>query len=74
MGPDGRTRVYVFTHPGKRKPRYLAYTMWVNPSWPGACLHLMSEVNGTVAKKLAIAEHKETCVSQRPAKLADAGG
>ena len=54
--------VYVFNHHGKRKLRFTAYTLWVNPDWSGACRHDVEAVNGTAAKKVAIQQHKETCV------------
>lgn len=40
---------------------YMAYTRWYNPQWPGCCEHEVEAVNGTIAKKIAIKEHKERC-------------
>ena len=56
-------RVGVFRMEGKRKPRYNAYTVWFNESWPGCCVHYIGrEVgSGTAAKKRAIEEHKMKC-------------
>ena len=68
MGADGRRRVYVFTHPGKRGPRYMAYLLWVNPAWPGCCTHLVNVWPGEDAKKAAIREHKANCVKDRAGK------
>ena len=42
-----------------------AYTMWFNPKWDGCCLHRVQAENGTAAKKLAIAEHRATCMKAK---------
>ncbi len=39
-----------------------AYTMWYDSSWKNCCEHVMRAKNGTEAKKLAIAEHKDMCI------------
>jgi hypothetical protein len=46
----------------ERNTRFSAYTTWYNPQWKGCCEHKVEALNGTEAKKLAIAEHKERCV------------
>lgn len=61
MGQDGRRQVFVFTHPGKRGPKFSAYTMWASASWSGCCTHLVAAPSGTEAKKRAIREHRENC-------------
>lgn len=54
-------RVYVFPHKGKRVMKYLAYTLWVNPAWPGCCIHDVEVERSADAKKVAIQEHKDRC-------------
>ena len=51
-------QVGVFEHPGKRGPRYAAYTVWYNRSWEGLCEHYVKAENGGSAKKRAIEDHK----------------
>lgn len=72
-------RVAVFGEMGTRRMRFRAYTLWYDPSWEGCCLHEISESRiesavpvgamgrgrGSIAKKLAIAEHREKCVAER---------
>ena len=53
--------VAVFSHVGKRKVLYTAYTRWFSQDWHGCCIHKVDAVNGTQAKKLAIQEHKAKC-------------
>jgi hypothetical protein len=50
-----RIKVYTFyeERPG-RAPRVSAYTMWVNPTWPGCKTIEVDAINGTEAKKIAI--------------------
>lgn len=55
--------VAVFTHPGKRGPRYHAYTRVYNPQWKGCCLHEVRAWTGAEAKRLAILGHKKKCVA-----------
>ena len=58
------TRVYtvaVFQHDRGvgRAPIISAYTRWFNPTWEGCCLHRVGAENGTAAKKIAIAHHRD---------------
>lgn len=46
---------------GRKPTQFNAYTTWYNSEWKGCCEHTIEAVNGTEAKKLAIAEHKENC-------------
>lgn len=48
-------RVGVFADGGAR---FRAYTVWFDETWKGCCVHVVSAVNGTQAKKLAIEEHR----------------
>ena len=57
----GAFKVGVFPLTSKRVPRFTAYTMWYNPTWKDCCEHVVRAENGTEAKKLAIAEHKNDC-------------
>lgn len=54
-------KVGVFTEQGTRKMKYSAYSLWYNPNWAGCCEHTVYAKNGTDAKKLAIAQHKDLC-------------
>lgn len=54
--------VGVFPFGEDRPHRFNAYTLWYNPEWQGCCEHNVEAINGSEAKKLAIAEHKETCL------------
>lgn len=54
-------------HP-TRKP--MAYTRWYNPAWFGCCEHEVEAVNGTDAKKLAIAEHVNRCRAGKKSEVA----
>lgn len=60
--------VGVFGHArdGGKKTRYLAYTMWFNPSWAGCCIHRVRAANSKEAKAMAIAEHKKKCNIKAP--------
>jgi len=59
-------KVGVFPRAGRRPGAllYSAYTTWYNSEWPGCCEHEVSAVNGTNAKKAAIAEHKSECLGR----------
>ena len=46
-------RVAVFEHPGPKKIRLQAYTLWYNETWPGCIVYEVEAVNGTAAKKAA---------------------
>lgn len=49
----------------ERNTRFNAYTLWYNPNWKGCCEHDVLALNGSQAKKAAIAEHKEMCVANQ---------
>lgn len=55
-------KVGVFPFSESNNRRFNAYTTWYNPQWKGCCEHIVATVNGTEAKKAAIAEHKEQCL------------
>lgn len=57
-----RIKVAVATIPRGpgRKPALLGYAMWASGS---CCVHYVEAANGTHAKSLAIAEHRERCMS-----------
>lgn len=57
---DKEIRVGVFP-PDDNCHSYMAYTRDYLTSWPRCCEHKVFAVNGTAAKKIAIAEHKEIC-------------
>lgn len=52
--------VYVARHdrPG-RKPLYMAYTYWFDPSWKCGRMFTVYATSGTEAKKIAIAMAKD---------------
>jgi hypothetical protein len=53
-------KVGVFTDADGRHPR--AYTLWYNPEWDGCCEHIVRASSGAEAKKLAIRDHRASCV------------
>ncbi len=53
--------VGVFREERKRSPLYRAYTIWFSPDWKGCCVHTVEASRGTLAKHIAIAEHKAKC-------------
>lgn len=55
-------RVGVFEHQRKRSILVTAYVTYFNPSWSGCCLHIVRAESGQLAKKIAIAGHKELCM------------
>jgi hypothetical protein len=60
--PKREFTVAVFPHERGAKRRYMAYTLWYNPEWPGCCLHKIGYApNGEQAKKWAIAELRAVC-------------
>lgn len=65
MRGGARVRVFkVGVFPMKRRS-FTAYTRDYNSSWDGCCEHKVEAPNGTLAKKLAIQEHKDRCQKQR---------
>jgi hypothetical protein len=67
MNPDDPRRplhhvkVGIFPFDG-RNTRFMAYTTWYNPEWPGCCEHEVEVFERRDAKAKAIQEHKERCV------------
>jgi hypothetical protein len=55
--------VGVFEHPKKRSVMLMAYTRDYNPQWSGCCLHEVEAPNGSEAKRIAMAEHRERCMA-----------
>ena len=53
-------KVGVFP-PDEGSRSYRAYTRYYNTGWKGCCEHEVEAVNGSGAKEIAIAEHKERC-------------
>lgn len=68
-------KIGVFPYAGKTKVRYMAYTTWYDPNWRGCCEHYVQRgINGTAAKKLAIADHISNCGHGKDLKLLKAQG
>jgi len=53
--------VGVFDDPSHPRRKPTAYTTYYNPSWSDCCMHEVIAINGTEAKKIAIAEHIAVC-------------
>lgn len=51
-------QVGTFVHQGKRRPRFTAYTLWYDSSWPGCKVYTVRAKNGAEAKKKAIEMRK----------------
>jgi hypothetical protein len=65
--PTGLVHVAVHESPGVRRVRLRAYVQYYPPG-ATVCMHHVHAATGAEAKRMAMAEHREKCMSGRGGK------